>query len=177
VRGLWYFFGIVIAAGIFTGVAGLGLGHAAGLLWELIHRHRRRARLHGRVAEEGLSANVVRQTSSASGLDPAASPLRLVTVDPPAFPVVTGRRLGAVAFDIASIELDFSGVRVRINGNPAVVCGMQRYRYPDPGSRDALCSLIGARVERVGMVTVDRVDVSFDSGCDLVIVRSSIAVA
>jgi hypothetical protein len=40
-RGLWYFFGIVFAAGIFSGIAGLGLGMAAGALWELIHRHRR----------------------------------------------------------------------------------------------------------------------------------------
>jgi hypothetical protein len=175
VRGLWYFFGIVIAAGIFTGVIGLGVGHAVGLFWELIHRQRRRERLRGKVIDEAESAKGDR--AHASGLDPVVSPLRLVTVDPPAFPVVTGRRLGAVAFHMASIELDFSGVRVRINGNPAVVCGVQRYRYPDPGSRDALCSLIGARVERVGMVTPERIDVSFDSGCDLVVVRSSIAVA
>lgn len=43
-RGLWYFFGIVTAAGIFAGMAGLGLGAAAGILWELIHRHRRQPR-------------------------------------------------------------------------------------------------------------------------------------
>ena len=44
VRGLWYFFGIVIAAGIFSGIAGLGIGYAGGLAWEQIHRHRRRRR-------------------------------------------------------------------------------------------------------------------------------------
>jgi hypothetical protein len=40
-RGLWYFFGIVTAGGIFAGVAGLGIGIAAGMLWEIVHRHRR----------------------------------------------------------------------------------------------------------------------------------------
>ena len=42
VKGLWYFFGIVVAAGIFTGVVGLGLGVVAGILWESFHRHRRK---------------------------------------------------------------------------------------------------------------------------------------
>jgi hypothetical protein len=46
VRGLWYFFGIVVAAGVFTGTAGLGAGHVVGILWEQFHRHRRRVRLH-----------------------------------------------------------------------------------------------------------------------------------
>ena len=45
VRGLWYFFGIVVAAGIFTGIAGLGIGAVAGILWEQLHRYRRREKL------------------------------------------------------------------------------------------------------------------------------------
>lgn len=45
VRGLWYFFGIVVAAGIFTGIAGLGIGTVAGIVWEQIHRYRRREKL------------------------------------------------------------------------------------------------------------------------------------
>lgn len=45
VRGLWYFFGIVVAAGIFTGIAGLGMGAVAGIVWEQIHRYRRREKL------------------------------------------------------------------------------------------------------------------------------------
>jgi hypothetical protein len=41
VKGLWYFFGIVVAAGIFTGIIGLGFGVVAGILWEHFHRYRR----------------------------------------------------------------------------------------------------------------------------------------
>ncbi len=52
VRGLWFFFGIVVAAGIFTGTAGLGMGYVAGIVWEQIHRHRRRERLKARTSLE-----------------------------------------------------------------------------------------------------------------------------
>lgn len=45
VRGLWYFFGIVLASGIVTGIVGLGIGYLVGLTWERIHRYRRRDRL------------------------------------------------------------------------------------------------------------------------------------
>jgi hypothetical protein len=58
VRGLWYFFGIVIAAGIFTGIAGLGIGHVAGIVWEQIHRHLRGKRLIAKErAEAAASVN------------------------------------------------------------------------------------------------------------------------
>jgi len=56
-RGLWYFFGIVTTAGIFAGIAGLGIGAAGGLLWEQIHRHRRQARLDK--LEPGAAASAV----------------------------------------------------------------------------------------------------------------------
>jgi hypothetical protein len=57
VRGLWYFFGIVVAAGIFTGTAGLGIGYATGILWEQIHRHRRRGRLKAQAAHEAATVD------------------------------------------------------------------------------------------------------------------------
>jgi hypothetical protein len=57
VRGLWYFFGIVIAAGIFTGIAGLGIGHVLGIVWEQIHRHLRAKKLIAKERAES-AANV-----------------------------------------------------------------------------------------------------------------------
>ncbi len=57
-RGLWYFFGIVTTAGIFAGIAGLGVGIAAGLVWEQIHRYRRSGRVPtggGRLSELPLA--------------------------------------------------------------------------------------------------------------------------
>jgi len=52
VKGLWYFFGIVVAAGIFTGIAGLGIGVVGGILWEHFHRYRRREYLKRKAISE-----------------------------------------------------------------------------------------------------------------------------
>lgn len=52
VKGLWYFFGIVVAAGIFTGIIGLGLGVVGGILWEHVHRYRRREYLKRKAIAE-----------------------------------------------------------------------------------------------------------------------------
>jgi hypothetical protein len=62
VRGLWYFFGIVVAAGIFTGIAGLGIGHVAGIVWEQVHRHLRHKRL---IAKERAEAAATPPNSEA----------------------------------------------------------------------------------------------------------------
>src|SRR6476469_9204411 len=43
-KGLWYFFGMVTGAGIFSGIAGMGIGFVIGLTWEQFHRYRRRIR-------------------------------------------------------------------------------------------------------------------------------------
>lgn len=64
-----------------------------------------------------------------------------------------------------------------MSGNPVVLRGGQRYRFPEPGARDALCALIGDRVERVRAVASDRIEVIFESGSELTILRNSVAVA
>jgi hypothetical protein len=59
VKGLWYFFGIVVAAGIFTGIAGLGTGVVGGILWEQFHRYRRRNYLREKALGEGADRAAV----------------------------------------------------------------------------------------------------------------------
>ncbi len=44
-RGLWLFFGLVVAAALITGTIGLGMGVLIGRIWERAHRRRRRS--HG----------------------------------------------------------------------------------------------------------------------------------
>ena len=51
-QGLWYFFGIVFAAGLFAGTAGLAAGFVIGWVWERYHRRRRRERQKRRELEE-----------------------------------------------------------------------------------------------------------------------------
>ncbi|MEO8193728.1 MAG: hypothetical protein ABI681_07745 [Gemmatimonadales bacterium] len=177
VRGLWYFFGLVLAAGIFTGIAGLGIGYAAGLLWEQFHRHRRRERLRGKALSEALDGETPDEAPPDDTPAPARVPLlQLVPRHLPEVPNVTGRRLASVRFLARSIELDFSLLKVEVGGSPLVVCAGQGFRYPELGSRDALCGLVGARVETMRFVD-ESVELAFDSGCDLILARAAVAVA
>jgi hypothetical protein len=183
-RGLWYFFGIVTGAGIFSGIAGLGIGFVVGLSWEQIHRYRRQLRSRKKAgldlrALADAGAQVQRQPAPAFiGMQAGDQPrLHLVSPSAPPFPELTGRRLASVRFLSRTIELEFGGTVVGIPGNPIVTAGARRYRYPDPGSRDALCSLIGARVERMKSTAGDRTELRFDTGWELIIPRSSSAVA
>lgn len=183
-RGLWYFFGIVTAAGIFAGIAGLGIGFVVGLSWEQIHRYRRnkhakqKARLDAmRSAGTSVPERGLAPVQVSSGDDAESGPkLRLVTPSEP-FPDLTGRRVSSVRFTVRALEVDFGGLVVEISGNPIVTAGAKRFRYPETGSRDAICSLIGARVERMRFTQGDRTEIRFDTGWELAIARSSIAVA
>lgn len=175
VKGLWYFFGIVIAAGIFTGTAGLGIGYAGGILWEQLHRRRRREKIKAKSAADDAPERVSGQASVAPS--PIQPRLQLVSVESPNLPMIDGRVLRSVQFTSETIDLDFGGIRLAVRGNPVTICAGQRLRYPDAGSRDALCSLIGDRVRVVRVPSADRVEVVFDSGGELVMLRSSVAVA
>lgn len=177
-RGLWYFFGLVVAAGVFTGIAGLGVGFAAGVIWEQLHRYRRRERLKRNASLEPPIEETRADVSSPALLPQVGGPprLQLVTSTVASFPDISGRSLASLKFLPRATELDFNGVRVTVGGNPMIVSGAQCYRYPDPGSRDALCGLIGARVVRMRSAG-DGIELVFDSGWELVIPRSSVAVA
>lgn len=180
-RGLWYFFGIVTAAGIFAGIAGLGVGFVVGLSWEQFHRFRRRARAKEKAAlEKARSGNPDEHRHSVpvaiGSSDESAPRLRLVSTPLP-FPDLTGRRVASIRFLTRTIEIDFGGILVEVSGNPLVSAGSKRFRYPEAGARDALCALIGARVERMRSTAGDRAEMRFDTGWELSIPRSSSAVA
>ena len=175
VRGLWYFFGIVTAGGIFAGIAGLGVGYVGGVLWEQLHRHRRSERLKAKALIEADSQRA--QMSAGGSTELTAPRLQLVSVDSLDLPPLNGRTLTSIRFHIGGIQIDFGGLRLDIKGNPLVISGLQRTRYPEPGSRDALCSLIGDRIDDVRAPSAERIEIHFDSGSELVIPRSSVAVA
>ncbi len=175
VRGLWYFFGIVVAAGIFAGIAGLGLGYVGGVLWEHFHRHRRREKLKAKAQAESNPADTVAASKTSDSVD--APRLQLVSLDSPEVPDLNGRTLVSVRFHTGGIQLDLSGMRLDVRGNPLIITGLQRVRYPDAGSRDALCSLIGDRIDAVRAPSAERIEIHFASGCEVVIPRSAMAVA
>ncbi len=183
-RGIWYFFGIVTAAGIFAGIAGLGIGFVIGLSWEQIHRFRRNARAKQKAKLDALKGLSIRESDDTSSRaleairnDLNAAPrLRLVTPAEP-FPDLTGRRVSSVRFLTRAMEIDFGGLIVEVSGNPMVTAGPKRFRYPESGSRDAICALIGTRVERMRFTPGERTEIRFDTGWELTIARSGIAVA
>ncbi len=171
-RGLWYFVGIVTTAGIFAGIAGLGVGIAAGLLWEQIHRYRRSRR----APAAPLSAQQNLAAPAESGNVAVGGPrLQLVTVDPPKLPNLVGRIVASVRFAPSTVELDFGGMRVAVADAVTVVCGASRLTYPASGSRDAICNSIGARVVNVRTAGGDRFEVELDNGCALSFPRQVLA--
>jgi hypothetical protein len=103
--------------------------------------------------------------------------LKLVSVDSPGLPDLSGRSITAVKFLSNAIVVEVGVVRMELRGNPLIVCGSQRSRFPDAGSRDALCSLIGDRVDSVRAPSPERVEIHFMSGCELIIPRNAVAVA
>jgi hypothetical protein len=69
----------VTAAGVFAGIAGLGLGIAAGTVWELIHRHRRRGRTDESLAAEARSPAIVETVAVVETQAPEQPRLQLVS--------------------------------------------------------------------------------------------------
>ena len=60
-----------------------------------------------------------------------------------------GEILNAVAFVMDYVEFHFNGPVLRAFTNPVVDAGGSQIAFDQPGSRDALCSLIGAEVGSV----------------------------
>jgi len=67
------------------------------------------------------------------------------------------------------MEFDFGGVFVMSRDNAVVVTGLQRLRYPDPGSHEALCTLIGAAVDAARTAPGERLDIRFSADRHLLV--------
>ena len=67
-------------------------------------------------------------------------------------------QVNAVSFVMDYVEFHFNGPILRALSNPVVEYQGHRVRFPDAGSRDALCSLIGSDVASVNVRPDDRVD-------------------
>jgi len=74
---------------------------------------------------------------------------------------ITGEPLSGVAFVQDYVEFHFDGKVVRALTMPRVVLRCERHTFPETGSRDALCSLIGRVVERVSVRDDDAIDITF----------------
>lgn len=71
---------------------------------------------------------------------------------------LVGDELNIVAFVMDYVEFHFNGPILRALTGPIVEQGGIRMRFPEPGSRDALCALIGTDVESVNIREGDRIE-------------------
>lgn len=64
---------------------------------------------------------------------------------------LAGEVVAGVRFVMDYVELYFDGPILRVLFGPTLVDGEIETRFPEPGSRDALCGLIGDTVESVSV--------------------------
>ncbi len=167
VRGLWYFFALVTISGLLCGAAGLALGAIAGWSGDHNHRRLRKPKQHETIAAGSTVTPAPKLAPPEDSTDSRS--LRLVPQSAPSVPDLTGRKLVSIRFFSDVIEFDFGGVLVMSRDNAGVVTGRQRLRFPDPGSHEALCTLIGAAVDTTRTAPGERIEIRFNADRHLIV--------
>jgi hypothetical protein len=81
--------------------------------------------------------------------------------------------LSSVRFGRDVVELDFSGSRLSTAGLVVVAGASSRLANSEAGWRDALCSIIGSRVQRVRSAPADRFEIQFENGAVVLMPRTA----
>jgi hypothetical protein len=76
-----------------------------------------------------------------------------------------GREISAVAFVRDRVEFHFDGPILRSRADPQVAVGEAVYCFPKPGSRDALCLVIGATVRSLDLDDARHLEFTTSNGC------------
>lgn len=82
---------------------------------------------------------------------------------------VVGEQLNAVTFVMDYVQFHFNGPGLTAYNHPAVEFRGVRTQFPEPGSRDALCSLIEQDVESVEDRERVHIRLAFRSGHVLIV--------
>lgn len=82
---------------------------------------------------------------------------------------LVGEALSAVSFVRDYVEFHFDGPILRSLNDPIVRHAATQVTCSDSGWRDALCSIIGGVIERVDMVSGDRIELRTTDGKQLVV--------
>ena len=80
-----------------------------------------------------------------------------------------GEQVNAVCFVMDYVELRFNGPILRALTDIVVERGRERHVFPEPGSRDALCEVIEARLESIDVVEDRAMTLRFDRGQTVII--------
>jgi hypothetical protein len=78
--------------------------------------------------------------------------------------VLVGTSVGVVSFVMDYVQIHFNGPVLTCLTNPIVELQDERWRFPEPGSRDALCSLIEQVVVRAIVEEDVQIQIDFVSG-------------
>lgn len=78
---------------------------------------------------------------------------------------LVGREISAVAFARDGVEFHFDGPVLRSRVDPQVVIGEAVYHFPKPGSRDALCLVLGATVQSLSVDEARHLEFTTSNGC------------
>ena len=78
---------------------------------------------------------------------------------------LVGREVSAVAFARDSVDFHFDGPVLRSRADPQVVVGEAVYHFPKPGSRDALCLVLGATVRSLSLDESRHLEFTTSNGC------------
>ncbi len=70
--------------------------------------------------------------------------------------------MSAVSFVHDYVEFHFDGRVLRALSSPTIAIGESSARFPEPGSRDALCAVIGRNVVSVMVRDGDLIELRFD---------------
>jgi len=84
-------------------------------------------------------------------------------------PSLIGEEISAVSFVRNYVEFLFDGPILRSLSNPSVWSEGIEYKFPDAGSRDALCRLIGAKVVYVDLEEDHALNIVTSNDCRLLI--------
>lgn len=87
--------------------------------------------------------------------------------DPSRLAEIIGQPMSAVSFVHDYVELHFDGKILRALTRPSVASDRDQLAFPEPGSRDALCELIGKRVVNVILRETECIEVRFGSNASV----------
>jgi len=76
-----------------------------------------------------------------------------------------GRKVSAISFVHDGVEFHFEGPVLHSRGDPQVGIGEAVYSFPKPGSRDALCLLVGATVVSLNFDDPRHLEFTASNGC------------
>jgi hypothetical protein len=87
-----------------------------------------------------------------------------------------GEQISGVCFVRDYLEIHFDGPIIRILSNPTIKAGERTLQIPSPGSRDAICGIIGATVKDLKLQENMLLELILDNDCRVLVPLDSINV-